>query len=313
MSRRLKLTFVFVVAGWSLSAGDGAEAASPFDLYWSEGNGISRATGTPNSPKVHRLIVKGIKPDDVAVTGNRIFWVEGTRRGRSRIGTARLNGSHVRRNLVTGLRGVEAIDANDRFIYWISRDRSGQRYRSLLGRAKANGSSVRRSLRRFSYAKSANGPTVSKDSVFWSELRRRGGTTWNYFMKADLRGNKPRAIAKVPQEGILFATSPPGPVYSFSHLYWVQTTLGLYPAAGYVEEPAMFRARLGTRRNSYEPGFGNIHFKQNRSNPAADSEFIYWKQRRGWISRMNLETKKRVMRYIRTGDRGYDIEVPLTG
>lgn len=149
-------------------------AVSGGHIYWSDlaSNAIGRAN--LDGSNVQLSFIAAQSPVSVAADGRYVYWVNETGGDDTTIGRANTDGSGVDQNFIPGLKDVQAVTLDARYLYWDG-------LFGLIGRAGLDGTSVNTQF--VNTQIEAIGLAVDAQHLYW------GGFSIGTIGRSDLSGN----------------------------------------------------------------------------------------------------------------------------
>ncbi len=196
----------------------------------------------------------------VAVDGSHIYWAE-PRAGT--IGRAKLDGTSVEPNFITGANNPQGVAVDGSYIYWTNAA-SGANGAGTIGRANLDGTGPNQSF--ITGANNPQGIAVNSSYIYWANA----GT--QKIARANLDGTS-------PNQSFISVGNPQGVAVDSSYIYWTYNNEG----NGYI-----FRANLDGTGATYLVSASAV-----APGIAVDSSHLYWSNApahgAGTIGRANLD------------------------
>jgi hypothetical protein len=168
--------------------------------------------------------------------GNFVYWTEGT--PNSAIGRAKINGTGLNNNFITGLNSPVGVATDSKFVYWADEGAN------TIGRANLDGSGVNQNFITTG-VDTPSGVAVTTSAIYWVNGNNTIG-------QANLDGTGPVG-------NFISASAGPGLAADSQFLYFL-TSLSV--------------GRATLNGSAVDPNFVSI--PEPFSGPAVDPSFLYW-------------------------------------
>lgn len=203
----------------------------------------------------------------------RIYW---TNISAGTVGSARLDGSGVRKGFIRGLVNPFGLDANGSHLFWADKNRG------TIGRARLNGTGITRDFVRIPdwWTPAPIGVTVKRDRIYWV-----GGS--NFISRARIDGRKARPRFMSTKSSGIF-----GVAANRRHIFWTALERDSAHTVG--------RSRIDG--SGQDPRFITTR-KTGPIDVEATGDFVYWvNSNLNTIGRARVDGTHVNPNFIRTGN-----------
>ncbi len=274
--RRRTVLCLAGLVGLVVAAAFAAAPAAGY-VYWSGDNSISRSANDGTSVQPEFFCVGRGPSYGIALDRSHVYW---TNYEKGTIGRARLNGTAVESEFITGASNPWGVAVSGGYVYWVNKGAG------TIGRANLDGSEVTQEFIKRLYTPYE--VVVNGQYIYWNSFEGSIG-------RASIDG------LFVEPTFIEAESAAWGLALDSGHLYWVN------------DDDSISRANLdGTGTN---PAFiRNIGSSQNLQivGLAVDAHHVYWKNWR-FLGRAGIAGGRPTRRFARIGGSGMALAVNSAG